>query len=199
MIRDRSAWDKDALVTDLTGVKVPVLARMRELGEARRYVGSHPMAGDHRSGFPASRAELYEGARVWLVRGDAEAALGERVAAFWGTVGGQPAWLGAEEHDELMAWVSHAPQLLANALAGALLERGVPAERLGPGGRDMTRLAASPPAMWAEILRVNAARVADVLEVLVRELAWLRDALDRGDVGGIQARMERTRAWRGGG
>ncbi|MBI4521809.1 MAG: prephenate dehydrogenase/arogenate dehydrogenase family protein [Gemmatimonadetes bacterium] len=196
--QDREAWGPGTVVTDLASVKAPILERMHRLAETDRYVGSHPMVGDHRSGFEASRGNLYEDARVWMVQAGAVAAACERVAGFWRQLGARPAWMDADEHDELMAWVSHAPQLVANALAAALLERGIPSEQLGPGGRDATRLAASAPDLWTEILAANARRVVPVLDSVVKELAWLRDALDRGDLEGVRARMERTRAWREG-
>lgn len=194
--RDRECWTAGAVITDVAGVKAPVLERMRGLGESGRYVGSHPMAGDHRSGFEASREGLYDGARVWLVGGDAGAEVRERVDVFWRWVGARPGWLGEEEHDELMAWASHLPQLVANAMAGALAARGIEVEHLGPGGRDMTRLAASPASLWAELLGANRERVASALEAVIGELEWLRSALERGDLRGLGERLERTRGWR---
>lgn len=194
--RDRAAWEEDAVVTDVAGLKGPVLERARALGVGERYVGSHPMAGDHRSGFGASRAELYAGARVWLVAGGAAVGARARVESLWRELGARPAWIGAEEHDELMAWASHGPQLVANALAGALAGREIGAGELGPGGLDMTRLAGSDARVWVGLLGANAARVVRALLAVERELAGLRGALERGDLAEVRERMERTRAWR---
>lgn len=194
--RDRGAWGRDAVITDVAGLKGPVVERAQALGVGERYVGSHPMAGDHRSGFGASRGDLYAGARVWLVAGGAAGEAAARVEWLWREVGGRPAWIGAEDHDELVAWASHGPQLVANALAAALAGGGIGAGELGPGGRDMTRLAASEARLWVELLGANASRVVEALAAVERELAGLRAALERGDLEEVRERMERTRAWR---
>ncbi|HEY8470981.1 MAG TPA: prephenate dehydrogenase/arogenate dehydrogenase family protein, partial [Longimicrobiales bacterium] len=162
----RELFAGDAVVTDLGSVKRPVVSRARALGLAGRFVGGHPMAGSHRSGLAAARPGLYDGARVWLTPaavpggapGDSAAASAalDRVATLWRGLGAHPVVTTAEEHDRLMAWASHLPQLAASALAGALARAGVARTDLGPGGADATRIAASSPALWADILIHNA-------------------------------------------
>ncbi len=143
----------DALVTDVAGLKRPVLEAARAAGLGERFVGSHPMAGGEGAGFDAGRADLFENARVWLcAEKAAKAAATNRLDEFWSGLGARPEWIDPDKHDLLMVRVSHLPQLVSNALALALESARVDPNDLGPGGRDMTRLAASSPGMWSDLL-----------------------------------------------
>ncbi len=191
-------WGPGTVVTDVASLKGPVLRRVRELGGGARFVGSHPMAGAEESGFPASRPGLFDDAPVWLVAGEARPGTRRTVELLWRSVGGCPRWGEAEAHDRTMVLASHLPQLTATALARTLAEAGIARAELGPGGRDMTRLAGSSSRMWADLLRVEASRAAHAL----RDLAWHLDALagllEEEDLDGVVAWMERTRRWKEG-
>lgn len=163
-----------ALVTDVASVKAAPLAALREAGaDVGRYLGSHPMAGRERSGPLAARADLFLG-RPWVLTPH-EATSTAQLAALEGValdLGAVPVRLDAERHDEAVALVSHAPQLVASLVAARLLAAPAPALGLaGQGVRDVTRIAASDPALWVQILSANAAKVRPVL-------AALRDDLD---------------------
>jgi prephenate dehydrogenase len=114
----------------------------------------------------------------------------------WRLVGAQRfEYRTAEDHDRLMTWVSHLPQLASTALADALASAGVGSQALGPGGRDATRLAASPFEIWGGILaaaRPEAARAAAALERSVREI---RSALESGDMETVERIWASARAW----
>lgn len=187
---------RDALLTDVSSLKGPVQRAAAEVALGGRFVGAHPMAGGEGRGFTASRSTLYRGARVWLTAGE-EVAPGyrDRAESFWSALGGDPRWIDAEEHDRRMAWVSHLPQLVANALAGALDAAGFLPGDLGPGGRDMTRLAASSPELWRELLPHSAAVTGTGLTSVSRALNVLADLLARREVDRIAEFMERTREW----
>ncbi len=186
----------EALVTDLLSLKEPVRRIMAAAGLAPRFVGAHPMAGGEGRGFAASRDRLFQGARVWLTgEGEADPAYHRRGEAFWTALGGDVRWVDPREHDERMAWVSHLPQLVANALAGALDAAGIEPGDLGPGGRDMTRLAGSPPEMWKELLTHSAPVTGTGLTSVSRALNVVADLLARREVDRIAEFMERTRAW----
>lgn len=192
-----SVWRDDAVITDVVSLKAPVLERMRRLGAAERYVGGHPMSGGVGAGFAASRRGLFQDVLVWLVRGDAEERAGRKVVGVWTAVGARPAWTEADAHDQKMAWVSHVPQLVANALARALAREGFGPGDLGPGGRDMTRLAGSSPQMWQDLLAATAPDLAPALRAVGRELADVARWLSEGDVQSVADLMARTRHWRG--
>ncbi|MFZ7087626.1 prephenate dehydrogenase [Curtobacterium sp. RRHDQ10] len=170
----------DALVTDVSSVKSGPLAALRAAGaDVSRYVGSHPMAGRERSGPVAARADLFIG-RPWVIAGHDDigyqrAALVEQLAL---DVGATVVEMDADSHDEAVALVSHAPQVISSLMAARL--RSAPDESLelaGGGVRDVTRVAASDPGLWVQILGANAARVLPVLEAFRDELGGLIDAL----------------------
>lgn len=195
----RDRWSANAVITDVSGLKEPVLRRVREIGEAERYVGSHPMAGSEERGYVASRADLFRDAVVYLVRGDAEEPAAERVETLWTAVGARPAWREAATHDEEIVWTSHLPQLVSNAVAAVLAREGVDPGALGTGGRDVTRLAASPPELWGELLRRMPASERRALGAVARELERLAELVagDRRDE--LAGYMEATRRWSRGG
>lgn len=193
------AFASDAVVTDVTSLMGPLLEKARSLGLQDRYVGGHPMAGSAESGFGASREGLYRDARVWLAEGSGDDRCRERVAALWSGVGARPAWIEAEEHDRAMAWVSHLPQLVSNALATTLARRGISPGELGPGARDATRLAGSSPAMWRDLLAESAEEDALALRDVADVLGELAEALEGGREEEVLRVMEESRGWREGG
>jgi len=182
-----------AVVTDVASVKEIVAREVAEAacaaGDpdlARRYVGSHPMAGRERSGAGSADADLFVG-RPWVVVAPADceprAVLAVRTLA--ADVGAVPVELDAATHDRSVALVSHVPQLVASLLAARLAE--APSSMMGLAGqglRDTTRIAASDPRLWAAIIGGNAGPVADVLHALRDDLDPLIDALDRARVEG---------------
>ena len=156
------------------------------------------MCGSEASGFAAARADLYDGARVWIVGDDfAELNMG-RVEALWRSLGADLHRTDASAHDELMGLASHLPQLTANLLASALAGAGVSAAELGPGGSDVTRLAQSSPEIWMDILSHAPESLPHALRRLGSEATHLADALDAGDLDALRALMEKTRGWRKG-
>ncbi len=198
MAAHRERWSPDAVITDVVSVKGPVLERMRELGEGSRYVGSHPMAGSEETGFGASRADLFRDALVHLVRGDAGGEVAARIEGLWERAGARIEWVDADEHDRRMALASHLPQLASNALATVLGRAGLEVPELGPGGRDGTRLAASPPDLWRGLLAALASADAEALRALADELEALAEHLDEDRLDTVTEYMERTRRWRRG-
>jgi len=162
-----------AVVTDVASVKSGIVAALRAAGaDLSRYVGSHPMAGRERGGAVSARADLFV-ARPWVVAAPPEAArsavrLVEDLAIDLGAVTVE---LEAARHDEAVAIVSHVPQLVSSLLAKRLGPAPDEAVALaGQGLRDTTRIAASDPALWVEILGANAAAVLPVLQAYREDL-----------------------------
>ncbi len=187
-----------AVVTDVASVKGAVLEAVRAgRGDLGRYVGSHPMAGRERSGAGAARADLFDG-RAWVVvptdRSRPEAVeVVRRVAT---AAGSAVTVMGAKEHDAAVAAVSHVPQLAASLVAARLRDATDPAVALaGQGLRDVTRIAASDPRLWTQILAGNAAAVREVLLALRADLDEVITALDglaAGDGRGALEVVHRT-------
>lgn len=185
-----------ALVTDVASLNSSLVRRAHESGLGDRFVGSHPMAGGTEGGFGAARADLYDGTRIWLSAGlEVESGARERAESLWRALGGEPAWIDADEHDRMMAWASHLPQLVANALAGALDAAGFSPADLGPGGRGMVRLAGSSPELWRDLLVESAPATGAGLTSVSRALHVLADLLARREVDRIEEFMARTRRW----
>ncbi len=186
----------ETTLSDVASLKVPLVRVAAAAGAESRWVGCHPMAGSEASGFGASTAALYRGARVWTVASGAAEDRVARVHALWRSVGARPAEIGAEEHDRLMSVASHLPQLAANALAKVMMDAGIRPEQLGPGGLDATRLAASSPELWSDLLEHASPDLIRGLRGLSAEADRLASMLEDGDVDGVAGSMRTTRAWR---
>jgi prephenate dehydrogenase len=158
------------------------VATAEAAGLGERYVGAHPLTGSHRSGWGAARASLFEGARVFLCPTATTTPETMLLAeSFWKELRAGTELLDAATHDGEMAWRSHLPHVLSCALAVTLREAGIRRSALGPGGRDMTRLAGSSTAMWSAIVADNAPAVAEAVAACERQLRAFREAIERGD------------------
>ncbi|HEY4139755.1 MAG TPA: prephenate dehydrogenase/arogenate dehydrogenase family protein [Casimicrobiaceae bacterium] len=185
-----------SLVTDVGSTKARIVAAASSLGMGQQFVGSHPMAGDHRSGWEASRVGLFANARVYLcLTDDATERQLQRTTAFWRALGAHPMQIAADEHDRKLARASHLPHVLSAALGIALARGGVSRSELGPGGRDVTRLAGSSPDMWTAIARENSVALEIALSDVEREIAAFRQTLSDPDARGLRSRFAAARAW----
>lgn len=166
--------------TDIASVKARPQTEVETLGlDLTRFVGGHPLAGRERSGAGAARADLFEG-RPWVLTphpSTAPATL-QRATDLVRRCRADLVLMSPQRHDEAVALVSHAPQVLASLMA-ARLEQADPelVGLAGQGVRDVTRVAASDPALWTEILTANAPRLLGVLDSVADDLAALRAVL----------------------
>ncbi|MFJ6530929.1 prephenate dehydrogenase [Microbacterium sp. NPDC091662] len=169
-----------AVVTDVASVKLEPFRTLQARGvDLARYIGSHPLAGRERGGAISARADLFIG-RPWVVCRDEETKASDLalVEALALDVGATPLEMTPEEHDRSVALTSHVPQVVASLLAGRLAEAEEGALRLaGQGVRDTTRIAASAPELWVQILGANAAPVVEILDALASDLGEISDAL----------------------
>lgn len=175
------------IVTDVGSVKGPLCETLPGLlPRGTSYVGAHPMAGSHASGFEHARADLFEGS-LCIVMNDAEPAARERVAAFWRALGADVVERDPSTHDAEVAWVSHLPHLLAFAFAAGFeaAPRGAIAAR-GPGFRDFTRIAHSDPELWADILTGNRKALDAPLQAVRRRLDQLVRAIEANDTEALE-------------
>jgi prephenate dehydrogenase len=185
-----------AVVTDVASVKVPIHRALVAAGvDASRYVGGHPMAGREVSGPAAARADLIDD-RPWVItpHATADEAVVDAVQELALTARALPIVMPPAEHDRAVAVVSHTPQVLSSLLAARLLDSSDSVVSIaGQGLRDMTRIAASDPDLWAEILSANAAPVAAVLGLLRADLDGLLHALSSMDQGGEDVLLDALR------
>lgn len=173
-----------AAVIDVASVKGMIVERVAALSEsdpgvAKRFVGTHPMAGRERGGPTNARVDLFTG-RPWVITPVPETP-GELVAAVASlirTLGATVHTMSPDEHDQAVAVVSHLPQLVSSALAHQLEGASVDALALsGQGLRDMTRIAAGDHELWSQILRHNAHTVLPLLTQFRQGVQVLEDAL----------------------
>jgi prephenate dehydrogenase len=174
----------DAVLTDVTSVKVAALDAVCSAGVRQRYVGGHPMAGTERSGFAASDPRLFDGA-VWVLCLDRATDLAAWVAlaATVTSVGCRAVPCGTADHDVAVARISGLPHLLASVLAASAVS-GPPGDlalALAAGSfRDGTRVSATRPDLAALLCDGNRGPLADVLSDAVDRLVTVRDALLAG-------------------
>lgn len=189
VIERELAHHPEAVVTDVASVKLEPLHELRRRGvDLRRYIGSHPLAGRERGGAISARSDIFVG-RPWVVCRDEETSR-EDLAIVEGLaldLGATPMEMTPEEHDHSVALVSHLPQVVASILAARLRDApGYALDLAGQGVRDTTRIAASAPELWVQILGANSAPVVTVLDDLVADLQTVADALRRPDAPGAR-------------
>ncbi|HYP16055.1 MAG TPA: prephenate dehydrogenase/arogenate dehydrogenase family protein [Opitutus sp.] len=190
-----------AIVTDVGSVK----GEISRLGHAaipagRHFVGSHPMAGSDKTGWEHGSAELFKGRTCFvtpLEQTDANAT--ERVVRYWRALGGEPVTVSPDAHDEIVAHISHLPQVIASSLCSFLAQKN-PAWRNHAGGglRDTTRIAGSDPQLWRTILEQNRDEILRALRQFEDELHGFQIALANRDYTEVVARLEKGQAYRSG-
>jgi len=190
-----------AIVTDVGSVKGEITRLGHAAMPARAsFVGSHPMAGSEKNGWENASAELFT-RRICFVTplGDTEARAVDAVARFWHELGAEVITVDPDAHDEIVAHISHLPQILATTLCDHLAQHS-PAWRNYAGGglRDTTRIAASDPGLWTEILQHNREEILRALRQFQDELHAFQTALANRDFTEVRARLERGKAYRDG-
>lgn len=186
----------DALVMDLCGIKQEICSRCFPL--AKRYgftfIGGHPMAGSHYSGFKYSRSNLFQGAPMVLVphRFDDMQLLDRAKEALVPCGFGRFSVCTAEEHDRLIAFTSQMPHVLSNAYIKsptALHHKGFSAGSY----KDLTRVAWLNAAMWAELCMENRENMLFELDTYIQSLQAYQKALQEQDMGTLTALLEEGR------
>lgn len=186
-----------AVVTDVGSTKREIVERARALPPRLTFIGGHPLGGAPRSGLEHARPDLFRD-RPWLFTptSDAGGEALDKLQRFAEGLGARPHVLSPPDHDRLLAFLSHLPQLTASALMH-VVGTATGAEGLGLTGRglaDTTRLASSPASIWREICASNADEVRAALDLLIAELAHLRDGLD--DETTVDELFESAARWR---
>jgi len=188
---------RPAIATDVGGTKRDIVSAARALSPGTTFVGGHPLGGGERGGFAFARPDLFAG-RPWIFTpdGDDSSDAVERLSRFVSGLGARPCILSADEHDRVMAYVSHLPQLAASALMEAVGNAaGIEGLRMaGRGLVDTTRLASSPADVWRDICLTNADAIGDALDCLIARLTQLRGDLRHGDA--IEAIFSAAAKWR---
>lgn len=180
-------------VTDVAGVKAAVSGAL----DHPRFVGGHPMAGSEQLGLDGADPDLFVGA-TWVLTPTSSTAASTyaTVRQVVGSLGAEVVSLSPEQHDTLVAVVSHVPHLTAATLmnlADAGADKHAALLRLAAGGfRDMTRVAAGHPGIWPDVCAANSQAIVATLDELVRELSSMRDRVASGDRAWLLQVLERA-------
>ena len=163
----------DALISDVASAKGAIVNAAENHG--LRFVGGHPMAGSQLSGVANARANLFEGARYFLTpTGHTDPDDYREVAGFVRELGAVPTAVDPEKHDLLVAALSHLPHLMAAALLKVASDISPEALSFaGPSFRDLTRVGASNPELWSDILAENAPALGEALGAFAGAMAQL--------------------------
>jgi len=191
-----------ALLTDVGSTKRRIVTAAERLAAGRplAFLGSHPMAGSEKSGWQVARADLFRGATVIVTPTDAtEPRAIKGVSALWEALGARVSALDPETHDRTVAAISHLPHVAAWALVDAVgrFEPGALAFA-ARGFKDMTRIAASDPPMWRDVLLDNADAIRASLGAFRAALDELERLLAAGDAAAIEALLARLKSTREG-
>jgi prephenate dehydrogenase len=181
----------DALITDVASAKGAIVRRAENL--RLRFVGGHPMAGSQLSGVANASPNLFEGARYFLTPTDRTDPEDYReVAGFVRELGAVPTAVDPEKHDLLMAALSHLPHLMAAALLKVASDISPEALSFaGPSFRDLTRVGASNPELWSDILAENAPALGEALGAFAGAMAQLGSEIKDREV--MEGRFRRAR------
>ena len=181
------------VVTDVSGVKAAIVSAVAH----PRFVGGHPMAGSEQVGLDGADGELFTGA-VWVLTPTPQTDLGAfaYVRDVITSLGADVVVLSPEDHDRLVAVVSHVPHLVAATLMNAAAqdaEQDAVLLRLAAGGfRDMTRVAAGHPGIWPDVCADNAAAIVSSLDHVIEDLAAMRDRVAGADRAGLLEALHRA-------
>jgi prephenate dehydrogenase len=193
IVQASAAVPPDCLITDAGSTKEEIVVKVDAALAARRsgprFIGSHPLAGDHRTGPEHARADMFEGRVVVITPTEATrpAAVTE-ASGFWQSLGANVTSMLPEKHDAALALTSHLPHLVAIALAAATPTEFLPLT--ASGWRDTTRIAGAEPKIWQPIFAANREHVLNALDTMSDVLGGLRESLEQGDNESLMATLE---------
>ena len=187
-------WNPAAVFTDVGSVKGPLVAAI----DHPHFVGGHPMAGSEQVGVDGASGDLFVGA-TWVLTPTAITDPGAytQLRNVLAGLGASVVALAPDQHDALVAVISHVPHLAAATLmnlADTAAEEHATLLRLAAGGfRDMTRVAAGHPGIWPDVLAANRDGIVETLDLLLAELARVRGLVAASDRDGLLEMLERAR------
>ncbi|MEA3364600.1 MAG: prephenate dehydrogenase [Candidatus Hydrogenedentes bacterium] len=189
----RPACSNSALVTDVASTKAVICSHAARTWPAPlRFVGSHPMAGSEKFGPQHASPTLYEGCITIVDQSPAAAEARKEVTALWEALGAKVLPIDPESHDALVARTSHIPHIAAGCIARLAAAAGEVTPFVGPGFRDVTRVAAGRPELWRDICLTNRTAIMEGLEQLEEDLAYVRRMVAEGHADGLDAFFEQA-------
>lgn len=167
----------EALVTDAGSTKSEIVARAASRLTKAQFLGGHPMAGKETRGVASAEADLFRG-RTWILTpqnpSELETQAAREFADWLAKIGALPVILAPADHDRVVAFTSHLPQLLSTAFAATLSTVPDASKAAGPAALELTRLALSPYDVWSDIFTTNAGPIGEALSACIEALGELR-------------------------
>ncbi len=184
------ATPETTLVTDAGSVKASICCELAKIsGATSRFIGSHPLAGSHQSGFENADADLYVGRKCVVTPIlKTPQALQDSIISFWQSLEMDVRSMTPEDHDRVLAFTSHLPHLAAAAIAELVQETAL--DFAATGFRDTTRIAAGDPELWTAIFSENTEQLVTATDELMATLQRYRDALADGDLNEVRKRLQ---------
>ena len=194
------ALRRGAIVTDVGSVKGEI-ARLGQVAltpVGAHFVGAHPMAGSEKTGWEHGTEELFTRRTCFVTPlAETDPTALETVVAFWRELGSEVVTVSPDQHDEIVAHISHLPQVIASSLCAFLATKNSAWRNYAGGGlRDTTRIAGSDPHLWRSILEQNRDEVLRALRQFQDELHGFQIALANRDYVDVVARLDRGKAYR---
>lgn len=191
-----AACENRATITDVGSTKESIVATVDGGLTGRRdgpwFIGSHPLAGDHRTGVEFARADLFDGRKAIVTpTAHSHRAAALDVVRFWRAIGAETLTMSPSDHDSALAATSHLPHLVAAALAFATPNDLLPLA--ASGWRDTTRIAGADPDLWRPIFAANRKYVLEALDRFDEAIAVIREALEQDDEQQLSGLLERAR------
>ena len=170
-------FNSSLTITDTTSSKSSLNKTLQEFHFPENFIFSHPIAGSHLSGEENSVANLFDGKSTILSYHDSVTSKHvDRVKSLWSKLGSNIVVLDAEMHDQIFAYTSHLPHLVAYALLNTLkgLEQDDLSNFSGGGLGEFLRLVSSSPEMWADIFSMNKKNITLAIDDLMNSLSILK-------------------------
>ncbi|MGB0743814.1 MAG: prephenate dehydrogenase [Opitutales bacterium] len=190
--------EADALITDVGSTKNQICREAQSVRLPKAtFIGSHPMAGSEQTGMAYARGDLFDGAACIVTPwDDTPTSATAQVSTFWEAIGMQVTHTSPEQHDEIVAHISHLPHVLSSALCSFLANKDLAWSGLAGGGlRDTTRIAAGDPALWRHILESNREEVVRAISGMEEELHFIKAALMNQDTTSLNQRLEKGKGY----
>ncbi len=191
----------DCILTDVGSVKGEMTAAAINEGLASEFIGGHPMAGTEKTGFANSTDVLLENAYYFITTNPKnEAARISRYQELIASILSLPIVVSADDHDYIVAGVSHLPHIVASALVNSVKGLDTPDEimRLVAAGgfRDITRIASSSPTMWQQICLANQNEILTVLDKYIENLNYAKTLVETADGDRLYRMFESSKNYR---
>lgn len=193
VLKHRRIWHKGQLLLDVAGLKAGIVHTLQAELDEVEFIGTHPMAGREVSGLKAAREELFLGTNFIITPTPLNTQEGLAAVREMATLLGVKNIfeMSPEEHDELIAYTSHMPHILALALVGAYCEGS---ERIvGRSFLDATRVANINEKLWAELFAMNKGPLIGQIDRIIGELEGYRELLERDDRQGLEEKLAAAR------